>query len=178
MPLGFVQSPIILKPTLKPKKGFPKTYVLLGLVFLAFALYFSYQKSVKKDQNGEIIGISEAQQEKFRADSLRLTKCIQYALIAKSDGFYEPCNGQGKVFLFKGEIYKYGFTCEQNPEHRYSLQFYKNNDIRFLPQFYGNIFDCQVEEKRKLYNYPALPENIKRPEHQRLILPIGNCKTH
>jgi len=148
-----------------------------GNIFLVLFIYFSFEKSVKKDQNGKIIGISEAQQEKFRADSLKLSNCVQYVLRARNNGFYARCDGQGKVFLLAGEVYKYGVTCEKNATERYPKSFYEENNLEFLPQFYGNVYQCQVEEKRKLYHYPALPENLKRPENERLILPIGNCKT-
>jgi len=173
--LGFVQSKPILEP--KPKKPFPIVWLLLGSVFLVFVMYFSYQKSVKKDKNDQIVDISENQKQKFRADSLKLMNCVQYALIARNDGFYERCDGQGKVFLFKSEIYKYGVTCHKVPQNRYSTKYYTENNVLFVQQFIGHRAACEIEEKRKLYYYPALPENIKRPENQRLILPIGNCKT-
>jgi len=62
--------------------------------------------------------------------------------------------------------------------NRYGKSYLQDRQLDFEPQFFGNILECQMEEKRKLYYYPALPENTKRPESQRLILPIGNCKTH
>lgn len=173
--LGFVHQKA--NPIPKPKK-FPAVAWILAGFLLVCVVYFSFEKSVKKDQNGQIIGISEAQQAKFRADSLKLTKCVQYALIALKSGFYERCDGQGEVFLLVGEVYKYGFTCEQNPLDRYSKNYLQENHLDFEPQFFGTILDCQTEEKRKLYLYPILPENLKRPENKRLILPIGNCKTN
>ena len=111
--LGFVQSKPFLEPKLK--KPFPIVWLLLGSVFLVFVMYFSYQKSVKKDKNDQIVDISENQKQKFRADSLKLMNCVQYALIALKTGFYERCDGQGKVLLMQGEVYKYGFTCEEKP---------------------------------------------------------------
>jgi len=161
----------------KPKKDFSTIWIVLGIFFLALFIYFSFEKSVKKDQNGKIIGISEAQQEKFRADSLKLSNCVQYVLRARNNGFYARCDGQGKVFLLAGEVYKYGVTCEPIPQRRYSNSFYETNNLRFVVQFFGHHLACEIEEKRKLYHYPALPENLKRPEKERLILPIGNCKT-
>ena len=59
----------------------------------------------------------------------------------------------------------------------YKPEFYELNNLRVIVQFRSNRLACEMEEKRKLYYYPALPENLKRPESERLILPVGNCKT-
>jgi len=174
--LGFVYSKPIATPEPKPKNPFSIVWLFLGIIFLTFLVYFSYEKSVRKNENKHVVDISEAQKEKFRADSLKLTNCVQYVLRAKINGFYERCDGKGKVFLLQGEVYKYGSTCEVNSKDRYVKSFYEENKVEMFPQFYGNLFECQVEEKRKLYQYPALPENVKRPENERLILPVGNCK--
>jgi hypothetical protein len=168
----------ILPP--KPTKSYFKWY-LLGFVLLlaAIALFFSqtnFEKSVQKNKLGEITDISEKQKEKFRADSAKLNQCVQYALIANEDGWYEKCDKTGKFYLLKGEVWKYGVTCEGNPENRYENSFYDNNNLIFQVQFRGNHLACEIEEKRKLYFYPTMPENLRREAHQKLVLPIGNCK--
>ena len=149
----------------------------MGGIFLTFLVYFSYDKSIQKDKNKQIIGISDIQKQKFRADSAKIMNCVQYVLVSTKSGWYEGCNKK-QIFLLKNEVYKYGTTCSQNPEKRYKSRFYKSTNLEMIPQFYGDKAQCEIEEKRKLYHYPALPENIKRLENERLILPIGNCKTH
>jgi hypothetical protein len=153
----------ILPP--KPTKSYFKWY-LWGFVLLlaAIALFFSqtnFEKSVQKNKMGEITDISEKQKEKFRADSAKLNQCVQYVILARSSGWYEKCDKTGKIYLFAGEIWKYGVTCEKNPHSRYSTDFYEINNLIFRTQFLGNLLECQVEEKRKLYFYPTLPENLK-----------------
>jgi hypothetical protein len=59
---------------------------------------------------------------------------------------------------------------------RYPGEYLKTNDLLFIIQFRGTTSECLKEEKRKLFKYPLLPENIARPDSLRLILPPGNSK--
>lgn len=164
----------------KPKTSFSFwafLFLFLGIaasgIFLAIS---SYEKTIKKNELGEIISISTQQKAKFLADSLKLTQCVQYALLAKSGAWYEKCDGSGKVFLYRGEVWKYGVTCKKNPENRYPSNFYISNNVLLDIQFKGTRLACEIEEKRKLYAYPAHPENLKRKLSEKLILPPRNCK--
>ena len=103
--------------------------------------------------------------------------CMQYALVAASDGWF-PCYNCGTettVSLKKGEVWKYGKTC--NGEHgRYSggLPF---DNLQFEVQFSGTEIQCLVMEKIKIYNYLVHPENIARAiENQTtpILRPAGN----
>jgi hypothetical protein len=114
---------------------------------------------------------------KFLADSAKMQKCVQYALLANADGFYSVCASPRVVHLKKNEVWKYGVTCEENPNSRYSESYFLENKVIFVPEFYGNKLECEIEEKRKLIFYPLLPENIAREKEDRLILPPGNCQT-
>jgi len=44
--------------------------------------------------------------------------------------------------------------------------------MTYQTQFVGNIFECKKQELLKIYNYPVLPENLKRKIP--LIRPPGN----
>ena len=167
---------IIWREKPKRKKHFWLiSFAVISLFVLAFAA-LKYHQAVEVDEKGNIIGISEAQKEKFLADSLKMTKCVQYALLADTTDFYPDCN-KGLVFLHEGEVWKYGITCEETPQNRYKKDFLGKNKLYFLAQFAGSKTACELEEKRKLYLYPTLPENVKRKLEKRLLLPPGNCQT-
>jgi len=98
--------------------------------------------------------------------------CEQYALVARVSGWY-PCYNCGtetKIFLNKGEVWKYGKTCNG------SIKRYPNglpdNNLEYFIQFRGTEDACLIEEKRKIYNYPNLPECIARKI--KLLRPPGN----
>ncbi len=48
--------------------------------------------------------------------------------------------------------------------------------MSYFVQFKGTISECLKEEQRKLFNYPYLPENLGRPEQDRLPRPPYNSK--
>lgn len=97
--------------------------------------------------------------------------CMQYALIVAKDGWF-PCYNcvVGTIYLHVGEIWKYGKTCNgQSGRYPLGLPF---KDLIFQPQFYGTEQACLLEEKLKIYAYPALPECVNRKTV--LIRPPGN----
>ncbi len=174
-----IQQAIKPKKPQKDQKNKQKKS-LFWLVFVVILLSLGgsvlYDHFVKKDEGGEIVGISDKYHDRFKEDSAKLNRCVQYALVAGRNGWYARCGSEDKMYLYKGEIWKYGISCEETPENRYSQNFYTENTLQFLVEFRGTLLECAVEEKRKLYYYPVLPENAKRPESERLILPAGNCK--
>lgn len=100
----------------------------------------------------------------------------QYALIANEDGWY-PCNHPGRTtfYLLAGEVWKYG-TTTKGQFGRYSISYLEERNVFYFIQFRGTIAECLKEEQRKLFNYPYLPENLVRPEKDRLLRPPYNSK--
>lgn len=98
--------------------------------------------------------------------------CEQYALVALSNGWFPcfRCSGKDSIFLYEGEVWKYGKTC-LGEEHRYASGFPTTN-LRFQQQFKGTEKECLLMEKEKIYNYPNLPECRKRDFV--LLRPPGN----
>jgi len=97
--------------------------------------------------------------------------CMQYALIVAKDGLF-PCHDclNATIYLHVGEIWKYGKTCNGiSGRYPQGLPF---KDLIFQPQFYGTEQACLVEEKNKIYAYPALPECQNRTI--KLLRPPGN----
>jgi len=150
---------------ISPKKPFnPK--ILLFLVFL-FGISMAY--IVWKNGQADI---SEERKAKFQNEVEKLEKAEQYALIAEESKLYPclNCKGMDSVFLLRGEIWKYGVST--NGEKRYTQTFLRTNRLIYFRQFMGSLQACLVEEKRKIYHYPLLPENLKRLKP--LDRPAGN----
>lgn len=100
----------------------------------------------------------------------------QYALIADVAGYYECLHCPAKrAFLKTNEVWKYGVT-NQGERQRYTTQFLQQRRLSYLTQFRGTYSQCLVEEKRKLFEYLLLPENLARPDSLRLVLPPGNLQ--
>lgn len=72
-------------------------------------------------------------------------------------------------------LWKYGVT-NQGERQRYTTQFLRQPQLRYVVQFSGTYSQCLVEEKRKLFEYPILPENLARPDSLKLVLTPGNLQ--
>ncbi len=173
-------------PEKKPKKS-KKNFIFIFLfAVLATAVIGSYV--IYETENPEL----PKERTKKRDDAIdrvirrkhKKENCEQYALLAVHSGYY-PVLYRGKIiandsiWLNIGEVWKYGKTC--NGELlRYTQQiYYKDNkqvlnreDLQYFTEFYGSESECLIEEKKKIYNYPLLPECIKRKKQ--LIRPPGN----
>lgn len=135
-----------------------------------------YTDVVQEQQDGTVILTTE-REAKLRESIKKLEQCTQYALVASRNTWY-PCytctNGRDSVFLYKGEVWKYGYTCEDDVfSDRYKGKLPAPN-LEVLPQFFGTIQECKEAELRKIFNYPLLPENQKRKIEDRLARPAGN----
>lgn len=64
----------------------------------------------------------------------------------------------------------------QGEKVRYSSQFLKQKQLDYLVEFIGTYSQCLAEEKRKLFDYPLLRENMARPDSLKLVLPPGNLQ--
>jgi len=145
-----------------PKKLFIFVPVL-GLLAMALVFWLTPQRQQKMET--EIAGI---QSKPRRTDKL----CEQYALVTARDGWY-PCYNCGTetmIYLHAGEVWKYGKTCNgEKGRYPNGLPF---DNLQYRIEYVGSEEECLVEEKRKIYNYAHLPENLKR--EIKLIRPPGN----
>ena len=106
----------------------------------------------------------------------KIDEAEQYALVANIPGYYECLHCSFKrIFLKYNEVWKYGVT-NQGEKQRYTTQFLEQRRLRYVIQFSGTYSQCLVEEKRKLFEYPLLPENLARPDSIKLVLPPGNLQ--
>jgi hypothetical protein len=142
-----------------------KTSLLILAVITTFAMFFfklSIERAAKKAQ--EI--------ERIESHSFQYQNCEQYALVAAKEGWF-PCYNCGtsdSIYLYKDEVWKYGKTCfGEQGRYPNGLPFM---NLRYIQEFVGNEKECLLMEKEKIYNYPNLPESLKRKLF--LIRPAGN----
>lgn len=141
------------------------------LVFLTLAII----PFIEFDENGTPI-LSTWRKEKLVKELENLDEAEQYALLATDNGYY-PCLScktsrvdSTRIFLFRNEVWKYG-TTTKGEKGRYRKTLASMN-LKYQSQFVGTLADCLKQEKIKIYNYPLLPESLKRNFH--LIRPPGN----
>ncbi len=133
-----------------------KTSLLFLAIVSTFAVTFFFKLSIERAAKKAL------EIERIIDKTYPNEYCEQYALIAIKDGWF-PCYNCGvaeSIYLYKGEVWKYGKTCLGESE-RYKSGLPTEN-LRFVQQFKGSEKECLIMEKEKIYNYPNLPECIKR----------------
>ena len=146
---------------------------VIWFVFLVLAA-LSFEKVVEWVEGTPRLADKHRKQlEKHLAE---IEDAEQYALKAEVSGWYDCilCPG-GRAFLNAWETWKYGVT-RKGENVRYSKDFLGKGMLRYEVQFRGDYAQCLIEEKRKLFNYPLLPENLQRPDSLKLVLPPGNLQ--
>jgi len=96
----------------------------------------------------------------------------QYVLEATMDTWYPcyNCPGKKEIFLNIGEVWKYGYTSKG--EMRRNGTEHTAMNLKYVVQFRGAVSECMKEERKKIYHYALLPENLQRVNP--LIRPPGN----
>lgn len=142
------------------KKSLKNTNLPISIVGLLLCLFvyavLKYEDVVDEQPDGTVI-LKPEREAKLKEGIKKIEKCTQYALVATEDGWF-PCytctNGKNFIFLSRGEIWKYGYTCEKDiKKDRYKGDFPAQN-LEAIPQFKGFLQECKVEELRKIFNYP------------------------
>ncbi len=152
---------------LKKKKRWRFLIILLILSFVSFGTHEFWKFREQKKQK-EIEQIRQKTvKEKFNTDE----SCEVYSLRATQNGYFlcYNCGDTNTIFLFKGEIWKYGKTCIGEDNRYGNLE---EINLQFYIEFTGTEQQCLIIEKEKIYNYPTLPECLKR--EIKLIRPAGN----
>lgn len=168
-----LKSNITTKNNRKDNNNFRK-FLIFAIVALAGTVAYNALKKPTADNARELKKQKEIERikqksvkEKYNYDN----SCEVYALVARSDGWF-PCYNCGlrlRIFLYEGEVWKYGKTCI-GQERRYTNLEEKN--LLFQRIFSGTEQDCLIREKELIYSYRALPECLKRKI--KLIRPPGN----
>jgi len=143
-----------------------KNSLLILAIVSTFAGTFFFKLSIER-------AAKKAREiERIESHSYERTNCEQYALVAFREGWF-PCYNCGtadSIYLYKGEVWKYGKTC--NGEQGRYPSGYNVPNLQYIREFVGTEKECLIMEKQKIYNYPNLPESLKR--NIALIRPAGN----
>jgi hypothetical protein len=154
----------------KPPTQQRPSWFIWAVLIVAMAGTFHEFVIQREDGSYELRKERQAKQDR-EIEDLQAEEAEQYALRAKVSGYY-PCYNCGdadEVFLNIGEIWKYGYTTREN---RYTKKYLDRLNLIYDKQFMGTPVECQIEEKRKIYQYPLLPENLIRSF--KLPRPLGN----
>ena len=158
------------------KKPNPKNYNWLWLVvILVVVMAAKFADFVDRQPDGGYILKPKRKRELERRKG-KLDESEQYALKATINGWYEchNCGKETQIYLYIGEVWKYGVS--RNGVRRYASWEYKENDLAYIMEYKGTLTECSKRELEQIYNYPLLPENLKRDF--KLPRPPGNKKDH
>lgn len=153
--------------------------LLVIAIILSIGLWTFLQMSKDKnspivvDDKGQIV-LAPHRKDKLQKELEEIDNAIQYSLRASIDGYF-PCytcpDGKGTIYLYKGQIWRFG-TTRKGENERYPGGDYGTPNVVFVPEFRGTYSECLKMEKIKIYNYPLLPEAQKREFI--LAIPPGN----
>ncbi len=166
---GFFQSHAILLPPVR--KARPNFWKHIANLLNPVSVFFRGVDFIELDEEGNPQP-SRQRLEKMEREMKFLEKAMQYALAANKNDYF-PCFSCAigvSIFLKKKQIWKYGVTTK-GEKGRYIDSLHRAGFL-FVPQFHGNIEECLREEKRKIYFYAVLPENLERTVP--LLRPPGN----
>jgi hypothetical protein len=157
----------------RPKKAGPKPAFRLFLVMLFSIVMALTYRDIIEMFDGEP-GLNRKREKALKKQISEIENAVQYVLLTTSDDWYECylCPSK-KIYLLKGEVWKYGVT-RKGERIRYTSEFPAKNNLVFIIEFEGDYAACLIQEKIKIFNYPLLPENQKRPEALKLAYPPGN----
>ncbi len=147
-----------------PERNDRKRYIVLLMLLIGSAALLFYSKDITK--------LSPERRQKLEKELEELENAEQYALVAAKDEWYScfNCPGEVKIFLHRGEVWKYGVT-KKGERGRYG-NWHVNQGLTYFVQFQGSYQECLKQEKIKIYTYAQLPENLRR--QYPLIRPPGN----
>lgn len=169
----------ISPPNFSPKQP-PKPHsffknLLMSVFILTLLVVAAYKGAdfLEVTETGEVV-LTKERREKLDKDMEKYDHAVQYVLVALLEGDFPcfSCPNGGTIKLYPGEVYKYGVTIN-GEVGRYGTGLAEQK-LTYIPQVKGSIDICLKEERRKIYNYALLPENLNRTPP--LIRPPGNKK--
>ena len=141
-------------PIYSPSDPLPSGNPLHLLFLLLFAAFFfilamaDFDEYVLLKDDGTY-QLTDERKGKLIRELADLEEAEQYALRAIRGGMYPcfSCLSSDSIFLYSGEIWKYGITTK-GQNRRYG-RFLINMGLQYEIQYKGLLHDCLKEEKRK-----------------------------
>ena len=145
--------------------------LVIFICFIFIVAAWQGAEFLEVNEKGELV-LSKARQEKLDQALEDLQEGEQYALVALRKAIFPcySCPDSVTITLFPGEVWKYGVTTKGRTG-RYPSGLPSVN-LDYQTQFVGTLQDCFMEERRKIFHYALLPENVKR--RPPIIRPPGN----
>ena len=123
---------------------------------------------------GKLINTSE-RDKSLDIKKEKLLNCEQYSLRALTSDFYPCTHCRKKLYWVNAhEVIKYGITCD--PNSRYTDKELSQKKAYYFREFRGNLYEVSVMEAEKLFLFYKHPQNITRPESERISLPVLNLQ--
>ena len=153
-----------------PQKKKNKSKFLIILLILSIVSFGTYEFWKFREQK-KLKEIEQIKQKPAKEKFNTSESCEVYSLRAIENGYYPcyNCGSENTIYLFAGEIWKYGKTCIGEDERYGNLE---KINLRFIVEYTGTEKDCLIIEKDLIYSYPTLPECLKRGFF--LLRPAGN----
>jgi len=162
----------------------PKYFWIVAVLLLTLVVggYIVYDPSGEPKLSPE----RQAKRDSSIAEVYKRKKdnCEQYVLKVKIAGWYPILkdgerNATDSIWLNVNEVWRYGKTCIEEKGRYPNGVYYKDtywkltkDHLKYEIQFEGSEIECLAEEKRKIFDYPLLPECLRRD--RKLIRPAGN----
>lgn len=163
------------KPDKNDRKPKPNGLWILLLIGGLITAMVASSDFVRKTPDGNY-ELSPEREAELNRRKEQYDNAEQYALVAAQSGWYQcfNCGDETKIYLYIGEVWKYGVS--KNGSRRYTNIWYRTNKLQYVTEFQGTWTDCFKRELDQIYNYPLLPQNLKR---EKLIYrPPGNPKDY
>ncbi len=156
----------------QPHKWPPYSGLLMVVIlFVGFLLMMAKKRPFLEFDADGIPKLAPWRQEELERGMKKFDEAEQYVLEVALEGYYPCFHCEEKtIFLFKGEVWKYGVTI--NGELGRYPGGLNEIGLVYFSEFKGTLSDCLKAEKRKIILYALLPENLKRDVP--LIRPPGN----
>lgn len=172
----YTPQPTQRTPTSIPDHSASSPNGLPNLLFVLLAtlvVFMALKPFIEFDKDGTP-RLANWRKHKMEKEIKDMEEAEQYVLVAEINGLYPcySCPNAAIIHLTKGEIWKYGITTK-GKSGRYGNML-EGLNLKYIPEFKGTLEACLKEERRKIYHYAVMPENLVRPIP--LIRPPGNKK--
>lgn len=157
------------RTTLRDNKPNPNGLFLLIILIFGIVMVLKWREVVRKKAN-EKYTLTDKRIEETLKELEKTEKCEVYYLTARANGWYKCylCK-RGTYYLYKEEIAKIGMTC--NPSERYREGWLNKMGLRYKTVYMGDMKACRREEINRIAEFPLSPQNLRRRESDRLVVP-------
>lgn len=166
----YTKHEVEINPSRSSERGNKPKPPFILIILIVIALFMA-SPFIEYDEHG-VPQLAKWRQEKLAKELDEIRGAEQYVLLTLENGIYPcySCIGATTIYLRKGQVWKYGMTTK-GEKGRYQNKL-PGQRLFYLTEFEGTVEECLIEERKKIYLYALLPENLVRETP--LIRPPGN----